>query len=85
MNDEQSRIITRSIINLANSLGLEVLAEGVESWQQLNYLLQEGCHYAQGYLIARPMQSHQLADWITEHRSEYLARRKSGTQTLSLA
>jgi len=47
--------IIEAIISLARSLRLETVAEGVETTNQLNYLLDKGCHVMQGYLFARPM------------------------------
>jgi sensor c-di-GMP phosphodiesterase-like protein len=39
---------------MARHLHIEVVAEGIEGWQQLEKLRQMGCHYAQGFLFARP-------------------------------
>ena len=48
----------------ARALGLQVVAEGVETALQRDLLLQAGCDYAQGYWFARPMQADALADWM---------------------
>jgi diguanylate cyclase (GGDEF)-like protein/PAS domain S-box-containing protein len=53
--DPQDAAIVRTIIQLAHSLSLEVVAEGVESKGQLDFLRQHGCHLVQGFLLARPM------------------------------
>jgi len=50
----QSRAIIRSVIGLGHGLGVPVLAEGVETPEQLDALRSEGCDQVQGYLIARP-------------------------------
>jgi diguanylate cyclase (GGDEF)-like protein/PAS domain S-box-containing protein len=47
-------VIARAIINLGHSLGLEVIAEGVEEEGQLAYMRDEGCDVIQGFLLARP-------------------------------
>ncbi|HYV89925.1 MAG TPA: EAL domain-containing protein [Candidatus Polarisedimenticolia bacterium] len=52
---EDCLIITRAIINLGHELGLKVVAEGVESAEALEKLVQLGCDTAQGYHIGRPM------------------------------
>jgi len=47
--------ITRVIIQLAHELGLEVVAEGIETASELDFLMAHGCHLGQGYLLGRPM------------------------------
>jgi EAL domain-containing protein (putative c-di-GMP-specific phosphodiesterase class I) len=63
--------IIRGIIALANSLGLTVIAEGVENEAQLDFLIAEGCHGAQGFFMSRPIEEHLLAG--------QLAARQGGT------
>jgi diguanylate cyclase (GGDEF)-like protein/PAS domain S-box-containing protein len=53
--DPDDAAITRGIIGLARSLGLRVVAEGVEHDAQLEYLIQAGCEEAQGYLLSEPI------------------------------
>ena len=53
--DVEDRAITRAIINLAHSLNLGVIAEGVEHMDQLAFLRAEHCDQAQGYVLSRPM------------------------------
>ena len=52
--DEQDRSIVRAILTLGESLGLRVIAEGVETTAQRDVLLSLGCQYMQGYLLGRP-------------------------------
>lgn len=54
--------IVRSIISLADELGMETIAEGVETPEQLDWLVRHGCTEAQGYLISRPIESHDAAE-----------------------
>ncbi|RMF22940.1 MAG: EAL domain-containing protein, partial [Cyanobacteria bacterium J083] len=56
-DDPKNRDIIRAIINLAHDLELEVVAEGIETQQQLVWLQELGCDYGQGYLFARPLDS----------------------------
>ena len=53
--DPASRTVVRSIIDLGRNLGLEVLAEGIETAHQLESLREMGCHLGQGYLFSRPV------------------------------
>ena len=53
--DREQSAICRAIIGLGNSLGLQVIVEGVESAQHLDFILAEGCQYAQGYWFDRPL------------------------------
>jgi diguanylate cyclase (GGDEF)-like protein len=55
--------ITQAIIALSHSLGLRVVAEGVETDGQFNFLKRHGCNEAQGYLISRPLEAAQLRAW----------------------
>ena len=55
--DKGDKAIVKSILALANYLGLDVVAEGVETAAQAKFLTQEGCQYLQGYYFARPMPS----------------------------
>ena len=48
-------VITRAVINLAHNLGIQVVAEGVETEEQLNFLRAHRCNLVQGYLISRPI------------------------------
>ncbi|WP_457788511.1 putative bifunctional diguanylate cyclase/phosphodiesterase [Pseudomonas sp. PL-6] len=58
--DAESLAISRAIIGLGHSLGLSVVAEGVEQPQQLEFLAREGCRYAQGYWFSPPRAPHEL-------------------------
>ncbi len=59
---EHSRTIVTAIVALAHGLGLEVTAEGVETMEQAEYLVQQGCDVLQGYAFARPMPIQQFVD-----------------------
>lgn len=54
-DDEKTSIIVKSTIGLAQELGMEVVAEGVQTEEQLRLLKKLGCGYAQGFLFGRPM------------------------------
>jgi EAL domain-containing protein (putative c-di-GMP-specific phosphodiesterase class I) len=60
----QSAAIVRSVIGLANGLGVPVVAEGVETAEQHAFLMLEGCHEVQGYFIGRPFPISAYGEWI---------------------
>lgn len=55
MEDEESRKIVQTIINMGDNLGISVTAEGIETEEQMNILKDMGCTFGQGYYFARPM------------------------------
>ncbi|WP_343730208.1 EAL domain-containing protein [Duganella sp.] len=56
--------IVRMIVALGKTMGMSVLAEGVETPEQLAFVMAEGCHYYQGYLYSRPLPEAQLAKFL---------------------
>jgi EAL domain-containing protein (putative c-di-GMP-specific phosphodiesterase class I) len=56
--------LTTAIIGLARAFGRQVIAEGLESVEHGELLLQLGCDVAQGYFIARPMPSTEVPGWV---------------------
>ena len=62
--DDNDAVIVRSLIELGRNLGLQVVAEGVESQEVSNELTNLGCHYAQGFYSSRPMPPDQVAQWM---------------------
>lgn len=64
--DSNDAAIARAIISLADSMQLRVLAEGVETDEQLDFLKREGCHEMQGFLRGRPMPAGELEKLLTE-------------------
>ncbi len=54
-NDETQRAIVQAVLALGTSLSINVIAEGIETEEQIDALLDLGCVYGQGYLLGRPM------------------------------
>jgi EAL domain-containing protein (putative c-di-GMP-specific phosphodiesterase class I) len=65
--DDDDAAIVSSTVDLARSLGLSVVAEGVESETVWQKLMECGCDYAQGYYLSRPIPADQMTRWL-EHR-----------------
>lgn len=65
-SDEKNKVITMVIINLAKDLGMNVLAEGVETKTQLDYLNEKMCDNVQGYYYYKPMPAFELEQILLE-------------------
>ena len=64
--DKNDEAIVRSIIALSRALDLDLVAEGVETQGQLQFLQREGCHVVQGYLLGKPMSGDALLDLLRQ-------------------
>jgi diguanylate cyclase (GGDEF)-like protein len=60
--DPDDAVITSTIISMAQSLGLKVLAEGVETEEQMSFLRAHNCHEVQGHYFSKPLDANELAD-----------------------
>ena len=67
--------ICRTIIKMAEQLDKKSIAEGVESWSQLNFLRESGCDYAQGYLFSTALSAKDFAEFV-EKQDFHTRRRK---------
>ncbi|WP_411342496.1 putative bifunctional diguanylate cyclase/phosphodiesterase [Paenibacillus sp. WLX1005] len=66
----RNEAVVRSVLELAEQLGMKVLAEGVETQQHVHQLLQLGCHYIQGYYYSRPMKTADFKKWVDDRALE---------------
>jgi diguanylate cyclase (GGDEF)-like protein/PAS domain S-box-containing protein len=64
--DSDAQAISSCIVGMGIAMGLEVIAEGVENFEQLNRLNAQGCHLVQGYMIGRPMLPDIFLQWALE-------------------
>jgi len=60
----ESRAVVKAVAGLGRNFGMETVAEGIETHQQLRYVQEEGCDQAQGYLFSKPMLAHEIPDFI---------------------
>jgi EAL domain-containing protein (putative c-di-GMP-specific phosphodiesterase class I) len=61
---ERSEAVTSAIVVLGKNLHYQIVAEGVETEAQANYLRGLGCDFVQGFLYAKPMPEHELQQWV---------------------
>ncbi|MBT8103060.1 MAG: GGDEF domain-containing phosphodiesterase [Gammaproteobacteria bacterium] len=66
-HDNAERSVCSAIIALAKSLDLTVVAVGVESTEQIDFLREHGCHALQGFLITEPLLPRDVEDFVTPH------------------
>ena len=64
--DSEDAALVQAILSIAESLGLQVVAEGVETEQQAEFLREYGCELAQGYLFSRPVDAAELAAYASK-------------------
>lgn len=68
-NERHGGAIVHTIAGLGKAMGLDVMAEGVETERQRAFIAAAGCHGYQGYLYCRPMPLPQLAEWMSKHQA----------------
>ncbi|CAN7292821.1 EAL domain-containing protein [Aquipseudomonas alcaligenes] len=68
LEDEDDATIVRAIIQLARSLGMQVIAEGVETQEQEAYIISQGCNEGQGYLYSKPLPARELTGYLKQAR-----------------
>ncbi|MDA3908123.1 MAG: EAL domain-containing protein [Sulfurimonas sp.] len=64
--DTEDAAITKTIISLCSSLNLKVIAEGVETEEQKNFLLENGCKFIQGYHYSRPLSIEDMTKFLID-------------------
>jgi diguanylate cyclase (GGDEF)-like protein/PAS domain S-box-containing protein len=73
VDDPDDEAITATIITMSHSLGLNVIAEGVENEQQLRYLREQGCDEIQGYWLSPPIDAHRCLAFIRSWQPNSIA------------
>jgi EAL domain-containing protein (putative c-di-GMP-specific phosphodiesterase class I) len=65
---DTDRILIQKTIEMAHELGMQVIGEGVETQEQLDFLRLKGCDGVQGYLFTRALPPEELVDWLKTYR-----------------
>lgn len=79
-NTEQQKVVS-AVLMMSEKLGLETLAEGVETRGEHTILAQLGCQHVQGYGIAMPMPADDCWDWVQSHRAQLAPAPQWGGRT----
>jgi EAL domain-containing protein (putative c-di-GMP-specific phosphodiesterase class I) len=67
VENQRDASIAQTVIALAHNLGLRVLAEGVETQDQLDFLREHGCEEIQGYIVSKPLPPDQFVPFVSKH------------------
>jgi predicted signal transduction protein with EAL and GGDEF domain len=82
--DSETREIVKTIMNLGNNLGMQVIAEGVETQKQVNLLKLIGCEFAQGYFFSRPLDAEGIAQTLRTAEAKFYALLKDDSSQLAI-
>ena len=66
-DDEEDASFARMVVGIARTLNLDLIAEGVETEAQLEFLKQEGCRLIQGYYFSKPLAPAAARDYLEKH------------------
>jgi EAL domain-containing protein (putative c-di-GMP-specific phosphodiesterase class I)/CheY-like chemotaxis protein len=72
--NSSDRVMVQKTIEIGHELGMKVIAEGVETQEQLEFLRVRGCDSAQGYLFSRPLPPAELTSWLATYRAKLTVR-----------
>jgi diguanylate cyclase (GGDEF)-like protein/PAS domain S-box-containing protein len=67
VTNKRDASITRTVIAMGHDLGLRIIAEGVETQEQLDFLREHGCEEIQGYIVSRPLPTDQFIPFVSKH------------------
>lgn len=70
MEDEKGQAIIRNVINMANDIEVDTIAEGIETEEQRAFLIDAGCKLGQGYLFAKPMSEEEFLRAVIQGQQE---------------
>ncbi|MNJ46509.1 Oxygen sensor protein DosP [compost metagenome] len=72
LENPSKRAIINAIIMMAENLQLDVIAEGVENQEHIEFLTQLGCYVMQGYYYGKPMKVNDVDEWVKKHQQSKL-------------
>jgi EAL domain-containing protein (putative c-di-GMP-specific phosphodiesterase class I) len=67
LDNEEGQAIANTIIQLALNLNLKVIAEGIETDKQFEFLKEQKCHILQGYKFGKPMPEDTFTQWLKDN------------------
>ncbi len=70
--DHPQTSLVLAIIRMAQELDLQLVAEGIENQQQIDYLIDLGCQFGQGYLLCRPLSGEAMEQFLRESKTHHL-------------
>ncbi|WP_175652175.1 putative bifunctional diguanylate cyclase/phosphodiesterase [Pseudomonas sp. Marseille-P9899] len=73
LEDDDDATIVRAIIQLGKSLGMQVIAEGVETAEQESYIVAQGCHEGQGYHYSKPLPARELVAFLKQSQRNHVS------------
>ncbi|MCU1721090.1 MULTISPECIES: putative bifunctional diguanylate cyclase/phosphodiesterase [unclassified Pseudomonas] len=73
LEDDDDATIVRAIIQLGKSLGMQVIAEGVETAEQESYIIAQGCHEGQGYHYSKPLPARELVAFLKQSQRNHVS------------
>jgi EAL domain-containing protein (putative c-di-GMP-specific phosphodiesterase class I)/CheY-like chemotaxis protein len=82
---ESDRVMVQKTIEIGHELGMKVVAEGVETEAQLDFLRANGCDIAQGYFFSRPLPVNDLLNWLATYRPASRPQSRSSERILQMA
>jgi EAL domain-containing protein (putative c-di-GMP-specific phosphodiesterase class I) len=69
LDSDRDRNLVETIVMLAHRFDLSVVAEGVETADQLEALSQMNCDYVQGYYLSKALSNSEISEWFAKHRA----------------
>ena len=76
-SDSEDRAIVAAITSMSRSLGLQTIAEGVETVEQLDFLREQGCNEAQGYYFSKPLPAAGIEVFLAQHAAKAQAEKSA--------